>query len=97
LHKVGALKTEILQVRRQGYAIVSQDLELGLCSIAVPIRAGNGRVCRRTQHQPALQATAARELAMKKMLPALRRCQQTIETGDRAQRLVAAAGQAQLT
>ena len=37
-------KAEILRVRKQGYALVSQELELGLCSIAIPIRAANGTV-----------------------------------------------------
>ncbi len=32
-----ALKDELLKVRNQGYAIVNQELELGLRSIAVPI------------------------------------------------------------
>jgi len=32
-----ALKDELLKVRNQGYAIVSEELELGLRSIAVPI------------------------------------------------------------
>jgi IclR family pca regulon transcriptional regulator len=78
LYKIGALKTEIGQVRRQGYALVSQELELGLCSIAVPIRAGNGRVVAGLNIS-LRYSDGARELAIKKMLPALRRCQQTIE------------------
>jgi len=44
LHTAVALKEEIGRVRKQGYALVAQELELGLCSIAVPIRAGDGRV-----------------------------------------------------
>ena len=39
-----ALKRELQRVREQGYALTSRELELGLCSIAVPVRAGNGRV-----------------------------------------------------
>jgi IclR family transcriptional regulator, pca regulon regulatory protein len=38
------LKRALKRVRQQGYALTSQELELGLCSIAVPVRAGNGRV-----------------------------------------------------
>jgi IclR family pca regulon transcriptional regulator len=42
IYKPRALRAEILKVRRQGYAFVSQELELGLCSIAVPIRSATG-------------------------------------------------------
>jgi IclR family pca regulon transcriptional regulator len=36
--KPKALRAEILKVRQQGYALVMQELELGLCSVAVPVR-----------------------------------------------------------
>ncbi|MBQ1079658.1 IclR family transcriptional regulator C-terminal domain-containing protein [Nocardiopsis sp. B62] len=39
-----ALRTEILRVREQGYAIVDQELEEGLRSLAAPIRDASGRV-----------------------------------------------------
>lgn len=39
-----ALRTEIMDVQRNGYAIVDQELEVGLRSIAVPIRNKSGRV-----------------------------------------------------
>src|SRR5258707_206132 len=42
IDKPRALRAEIVKVRRQGYAFVSQELELGLCSIAVPIRSITG-------------------------------------------------------
>ena len=35
---VGDIMAELDQVRRQGYALVDEELELGLRSIAVPIR-----------------------------------------------------------
>ncbi len=38
------LKEEIGKVRQQGYAVIDQELEIGLCSIAVPIRNDRGRV-----------------------------------------------------
>lgn len=38
------LRTEILRVREQGYAIVDQELEEGLRSLAAPIRDDQGRV-----------------------------------------------------
>ncbi|MBX9467942.1 MAG: IclR family transcriptional regulator [Rhizobium sp.] len=40
----GMLKAEISRVREQGYAVIDQELEIGLCSIAVPIRNDRGRV-----------------------------------------------------
>ena len=39
-----ALKAEIAHVRERGYAVIDQELEIGLCSIAVPIRNDRGRV-----------------------------------------------------
>lgn len=39
-----ALIDEIRRVRRLGYAIVNEELELGLRSIAVPVRAPSGKV-----------------------------------------------------
>lgn len=38
------LRAELLQVRRDGYAIVDQELEEGLRSVAAPIRDGSGSV-----------------------------------------------------
>lgn len=38
------LKAEIARVREQGYAVIDQELEIGLCSIAVPVRNDRGRV-----------------------------------------------------
>ena len=38
----GALRAEVLRTRRQGWALVDQELEDGLRSIAVPIRDGSG-------------------------------------------------------
>lgn len=40
----GELRSEIARVREQGYAIVDQELEEGLRSLAVPIRDDAGRV-----------------------------------------------------
>lgn len=41
---VDELRAEILRVRDQGYAVVDQELEEGLRSLAAPIRDGSGRV-----------------------------------------------------
>ena len=79
IYKPRALRAEILKVRRQGYAFVSQELELGLCSIAVPIRSATGQaVCGLNvsmRYSDDVQA-----LALKKMLPALQRARQAIES-----------------
>lgn len=40
----GALRSILADVRRQGWAIVDQQLEEGLCSVAAPITDQNGRV-----------------------------------------------------
>ncbi|MDR3497248.1 MAG: IclR family transcriptional regulator C-terminal domain-containing protein [Ancalomicrobiaceae bacterium] len=39
-----ALMDELAIVRRQGYASIDQELEIGLCSIAVPIENARGQV-----------------------------------------------------
>src|SRR5206468_12334832 len=73
-----ALQAEILKVRRQGYAFVSQELELGLCSIAVPVRSAVGvAVCglNVSMHY----SDDVKAVALKKMLPALHRARQAIE------------------
>jgi IclR family transcriptional regulator, pca regulon regulatory protein len=38
------LMAEIGRVRAQGYAVIDQELEMGLCSIAVPVSNASGRV-----------------------------------------------------
>ncbi|MBO9127224.1 MULTISPECIES: IclR family transcriptional regulator [unclassified Rhizobium] len=38
------LSEELAKVRSQGYALIDQELELGLCSIAVPLRSRRGEV-----------------------------------------------------
>jgi IclR family pca regulon transcriptional regulator len=39
-----ALRKELSTVHKQGYALVDQELEIGLRSLAVPLFAGGGRV-----------------------------------------------------
>jgi len=78
VYKTRALQAEILKVRRQGYAFVSQELELGLCSIAVPVRSATGQAVYglnvSMRYSDDVQA-----LARKKMLPALHRAREAIE------------------
>ena len=78
VYKARALKAEILRVRRQGYAFVSQELELGLCSIAVPIRSAAGQVvC--GLNVSMRYSNDVKAVALKKMLPALKSARQSIE------------------
>jgi IclR family pca regulon transcriptional regulator len=79
VYKTRALQAEILKVRRQGYAFVSQELELGLCSIAVPVCSATGQAVYglnvSMRYSDDVQA-----LARKKMLPALHGAREAIES-----------------
>lgn len=44
IYKIDDLLEELNRVKHQGYAIIDQELELGLCSIAVPIFDKSGKV-----------------------------------------------------
>ncbi len=44
LTKPDEIIAELQRVRAQGYALIDQELELGLCSIAVPLENDRGRV-----------------------------------------------------
>jgi IclR family pca regulon transcriptional regulator len=78
IYKTRALHAEVLKVRRQGYAFVSQELELGLCSIAVPVRSATGKaVCGLNVSMRYTDDVQA--LARKNMLPALYRAREAIE------------------
>lgn len=44
LTEVDDLMAELHRIRLQGFAVIDQELELGLCSIAVPLRNDRGKV-----------------------------------------------------
>jgi IclR family pca regulon transcriptional regulator len=44
LTEINVLMAEIATVRRQGYSVIDQELELGLRSIAVPVKDVRGNV-----------------------------------------------------
>jgi IclR family transcriptional regulator, pca regulon regulatory protein len=72
------LRAAVLRARVQGYSYVEQELQEGLCSLAVPVRDARGVMV------AALNAgmpfrVGARAHAMKKVLPALRSGAQDIE------------------
>jgi IclR family transcriptional regulator, pca regulon regulatory protein len=84
-----ALRAAVERARAQGYAYVEQELQEGLCSLAVPVRDGRGQTI------AALNAgmpfrVEARAHALKKVLPALRSGARSIERG-----LLAGAGTGQ--
>jgi len=82
IRTASALKTELQRVREQGYALTSRELEPGLCSIAVPIRAGDGRVVAALNiGMPYSEEAPSR--AVKQMLPALHEARHAIEQAIR--------------
>jgi IclR family pca regulon transcriptional regulator len=72
------LKRIVAEVRAQGYAYVEQELELGLCSIAVPIRDRDGRVVAALNASMPYHAAASRH-ALDEVLPELRAAAHAIE------------------
>lgn len=71
------LKAELERVRAQGYALVDQELELGLRSIAVPVRNTRGRVL--AAMNVGVQAGRVDMAEMlERFLPALQRAAQSL-------------------
>ncbi|MCJ9430643.1 IclR family transcriptional regulator domain-containing protein [Kordiimonas marina] len=65
------LRQEIMKVGAQGFAYVEQELELGLCSVAVPVRDRTRRVCAALNiGMP--YSEGARTRAVKELVPVLR-------------------------
>jgi IclR family pca regulon transcriptional regulator len=60
----------LVQVRRQGWALVNEELELGLMSLAVPIKDRAGRVVAAVNVSSRPQRQTAAEM-QKRCLPAL--------------------------
>lgn len=58
-----ALMTELSVVRREGYSIIDQELEMGLCSIAVPLENSRGRVVAALNIGAPAALVSAREMA----------------------------------
>ncbi|APG94220.1 IclR family transcriptional regulator [Sinorhizobium americanum] len=68
------LMAELRKVREQGYALIDQELELGLCSIAVPLMNARGQVVAALNIGAPAALVAAAELA-KRYLPLLKETQ----------------------
>ena len=79
----GALRAELAQVRRQGWALVDQELEGGLRSIAAPIRDTRGQVIAAINVSTHASRTTLDSIR-KSMLPLL------LETASRMERDLAA-------
>lgn len=72
------LKRIVDDVRAQQFAYVEQELEIGLCSIAVPVRNQSGRIAAALNVSLSYHAGVARE-AVDSMLPHLRETAAAIE------------------
>jgi IclR family pca regulon transcriptional regulator len=69
---------ELRRVRTQGYALIDQELELGLCSIAVPLENDRGRIVAALNiGAPAASVPAA--ALVERYLPALREAQSALK------------------
>jgi IclR family pca regulon transcriptional regulator len=86
-----ALLVAVAEVREQGWALVDQELEIGLRSVAAPIRGANGRTIAALNASAAAPRVSTEELR-KRFLPALLRTAEQISaslaqvspTGSRA-------------
>ncbi len=72
-----ALKEVIAQVRRQGWAIVDQELEGGLISLSAPIRNRQGRIIAAMNISGNAQRNSAKQM-VKVFLEPLQRAAQTV-------------------
>ena len=70
LRGADALRAELLAIRGQGWALVDQELEEGLRSIAAPVRDGGGRVVAAV-NVSAHASRASRETVRRELLPPL--------------------------
>lgn len=69
LVEVEELIDELQRVRAQGYAVINQELELGLCSIAVPLYDARGRVIAAINIGAPAAQIAANEMADRFLMP----------------------------
>jgi IclR family pca regulon transcriptional regulator len=74
----GKLAAELTRVRTQGYAIVDQELELGLRSLAVPVRDRSGRVVAAINVSTTASSPLNETLAA--LLEPLHKCAQMIQS-----------------
>jgi len=72
------LIAEIAKVKQQGYSMVEQELELGLTSISVPVRNGEGDVIAALNVSTHMSQTARQQI-FEVILPALQQCASHVE------------------
>lgn len=70
---------KICQVREKGYSENDEELELGLRSLAVPVRDTNGTIVS-AMSVSAYAARVSRSVLLKQFLPVLRECAVQLET-----------------
>jgi IclR family transcriptional regulator, pca regulon regulatory protein len=75
--RTGNLQAICDKVAQDGFAIVDQELELGLCSVAVPVYAMNGRIVAAINIGTSTHRYSEAELRIR-LLPALRDCARDI-------------------
>ncbi|MBL4941056.1 MAG: helix-turn-helix domain-containing protein [Colwellia sp.] len=78
LTKKSALLTEIAKVKRQGYSLVEQELEIALTSISVPVHNGAGEVIAALNVSTHMSQTARQQI-FEVILPALQQCARQVE------------------
>jgi DNA-binding IclR family transcriptional regulator len=78
LHDKGSLRAEILRGRTHGHPLTLQVLELGLCSIAAPVRDRQGRALAALNVGMPFDR-GVRERALKEILPVLRDTARSLE------------------
>jgi IclR family pca regulon transcriptional regulator len=79
LANAGELRAELVRIRAQGWALVDQELEEGLRSVAAPIRDREGRVVAAV-NVSAHASRASRDRVRKDLLPPLLATAERIET-----------------
>jgi IclR family transcriptional regulator, pca regulon regulatory protein len=85
LCKPDAIARDLVRVRRQGYALVSEELELGVCGLAAPVVDAGGAVIAAVNVSTNL-ARHSKEEMLSRFLPRLRAAVAEISVGLRSGR-----------
>lgn len=79
LTEKSVLVAEIAKVKKQGYSLVEQELEIGLTSISVPVRNGAGEVIAALNVSTHMSQTARLQI-FEVILPVLLQCARQVES-----------------
>ena len=74
-----ALIAEVAKVKKQGYSLVEQELEIGLTSISVPVHNGAGEVIAALNVSTHMSQTARKQI-FEVILPLLQQCARQVES-----------------